>query len=143
MLRDKLRSLAQECRCYRDTREDSYQDDGNSEAQEGSHADLGTSDDLEFNVTEDVLNFFETSERHKREMRRKHGSGRACKDENSEEIPFVNAAEIARARKEEAELLYGDSGSKILAMETALRSTIEQHEDTANPQYWPNIPLKP
>ncbi|XP_012523813.2 gem-associated protein 8 [Monomorium pharaonis] len=139
LLRDKVRSLAQ----HRDTRQYSYQNNSNVTREE-NHAEFGLNDDddddeddnLEFTVTEDMLNFFETSERHKQEMRQKR------ENENSEETPFVGAAESARVRKEQAELLYGDAGLRILTMETALLSTIERYEDSANPQYWPNIPLK-
>lgn len=144
LLRDKVRFLAQR-RNYRDTRKDIYpaEDNGdNDDDQDENHTELDTSNEnLEFIVTEDVLNFFETSERHKREMRRKYGSDRTTQEE--EKTPFVGAIVSARMRKEEADLLYGDASSKILAMEAALRSTVERYEDTANPQYWPNIPLKP
>ncbi|TGZ56592.1 uncharacterized protein [Temnothorax longispinosus] len=149
LLRDRVRLLAR-YRGYRDTRQDGYHAEGNGEGnndddtRDENHAELGTdNEDLEFNVTEDMLNFFETSERHKREMRQQDGFDRAAHEENSEETPFVGAAEKAWVRNKEAELLYGDAGSKILAMETALQSTVERYEDTANPQYWPNIPLKP
>lgn len=142
LLRDKVRFLAQR-RGYRDTPQDRYQNYSDNKARKENYAKLDTSDDnLEFNVTEDMLNFFETSERHKREMRQKRGSGRDV-HENSEEISFIGATERARMKKEEAKLLYGDAGSKILTMETTLQSMIERHEDTANPQYWPNIPLRP
>ncbi|XP_011704195.1 PREDICTED: uncharacterized protein F10E9.5-like [Wasmannia auropunctata] len=139
LLRDKVRSLARR----RDHRDPPREDSRRAEDQ----TELDTSnEDLEFTVTEDMLNFFETSERHKREMRQKRESVErtAREGENpSQEVPFVGAAESARARKQEADLLYGDAGSKILSMETALQCTVERYEDTANLQYWPNIPLKP
>lgn len=150
LLRDKVRLLAQR-RGYRDTRENGYRaeddddadDDEDDNAAGENHVELDTDrEDLEFTVTEDMLNFFEMSERHKQEMRRKYGSRTAREEENPEGTPFVSAAERTRARKEEAALLYGDAGPKILAMETALQSTVERYEDTTNPQYWPNIPLK-
>lgn len=146
VLRDKVRSLARRRSC-RDTREDGYRakDTGNDDVRGENRFDDTNNEDLEFNVTEEMLNFFETSERHKREMRRKYGSSdsQAVHEETPEEVPFVAASESARMRKEEADLLYGKAGSKILAMETALQSMVERYEDTANPQYWPNIPLKP
>lgn len=138
-----MRLLAQH-RNHRDTWEDRYHvedEDDDDKGKGEKHIDTDN-EDLEFTVTEDMLNFFETSERHKREMRRKYGFRTAREDENPEETPFVSAAESARVRKEEAALLYGNAGSKILAMETALQSMVERYEDTTNPQYWPNIPLK-
>lgn len=136
-----MRLLAQR-RDY-DPREDRRYHAEDNDAGGEEHVEPDTdNEDLEFTVTEDMLNFFETSERHKREMRRKYGFRTAREEENSEETPFVSVAERARARKEEAASLYGDAGSKILAMETALQSMVERYENTANPQYWPNIPLK-
>jgi len=148
LLRDKVRLLARR-HDHRDTRKNDYHaknngGGGGNNTRGKNHAEVDTdNEDLEFNVTEDLLNFFETSERHKREMRRKYGSKTAACEDNLEETPFVGAAESARMRKKEVDLLYGDAGSKILAMETALQSTVERYEDSANPEYWPNIPLKP
>lgn len=143
-----MRLLAQhrDHRDHRDTRKNDYRakaNGGSDDTRSKNHVEVDAdNEDLEFNVTEDLLNFFETSERHKREMRRKYGSNTATCEDNLEGTPFVGAAESARMRKEEVELLYGDASSKILAMETALQSTVERYEDAANPQYWPNIPLK-
>jgi len=144
VLRDKMRLLAQR-RDYHDIpKSDYHAEDNGDDAQAGHHADLNTnSEDLEFNVTEDMLNFFETSERHKRELREKYGPKKTVHEKNSEETPIIGGAESARMRKEEANLLYGEAGFKILAMETALQSIGDRFEDIANPQYWPNIPLKP
>ncbi|XP_011878487.1 PREDICTED: uncharacterized protein F10E9.5-like [Vollenhovia emeryi] len=148
LLRDKVRLLAR-YRGYRNTQkddchvEDNNDDDGDEDDTTGENrAELGadSNENFEFNVTEDMLSFFETSERHKREMRQKHGSNQL---KNSDEVPFVGAAEKARVRKEEADQLYGAASSEILVMETALQSAVERYEDTANPQYWPNISLKP
>ncbi|KAL0102001.1 hypothetical protein PUN28_018514 [Cardiocondyla obscurior] len=146
ILRDKVRFLAK-YRGYQDTQEYDCRAENNSNDESNTRVDdnagLETNnEDLEFNVTEDVLNFFETSERHKRELREKRKFNIAAEENILEgTTSFVSAAERARVRKEEADLLYGEAGSKILAMETALQSTVERYEDSANSQYWPNIPL--
>ncbi|KYN15546.1 PREDICTED: uncharacterized protein LOC108764909 [Trachymyrmex cornetzi] len=131
LLRDKVRSLAQS-RGYRDTRENYnyYVDNDNDDAEEDNDTQSDTNEDLEFNVTEDLLKFFETSERHKREMRLKREcSETEDEEENLEEESFVGAAESTQVKKDEADLLQGDADSKILVMETTSQSTIE---DTAN-----------
>lgn len=146
LLRDKVRLLAQHPGSHNTPKDGCHtEDNGNGGIRDENYAELGTdNEDLEFILTEDVLNFFETSERHKREMRQKSSSKKTVPEEdNSEGIPFVGAAERARVRKEEANLLYGDAGSKILTMETALQNMVERYEDTTNLQYWPNIPFKP
>jgi len=135
-LRDKVRLLA---RGSHDTQKDGYYTE---DIPDKNYTELDTdNEDLEFNLTEDVLNFFEASERHKRKMRQKRSN--TVDEDNSEGIPFVGAAERDQMRKEEANLLYGDVSSKILAIETALQNITERFEDTTNLQYWPNIPLKP
>lgn len=104
------------------------------------------SENLEFNVTEDMLDFFETSERHRREMRERRSAEERKttkkRDMNDESI-VINAPENLRVKREEAELLYGEAAPKILAMETALQVTANRYKDLSNAQYWPNIPLKP
>lgn len=147
MLRNKLRSLAQQHN-YNNaaTQENNCDDDDNSDrAQEGTRFHENT-EELEFNMTEDMLKFFEISERHRKELQEKHRYSKkkeVSQKETEEIISVAGGAEIMSARKQEAEVLYGDDGSKILAMETAVQATLDRYKDLVNPQYWPNIPLKP
>lgn len=115
--------------------------------------------EVEFNVNEDMLKFFEISERHKRELKQTYKSKEIKKEHSLEEIPvddaemykenfvqeipIIDDAEKIYMRKQEANLLYGDDSSKILAMETALETATNKYKDIMNPQYWPNMPLKP
>jgi len=128
-----VRSLAQR-RGYRGFWENyNYRvDNDNDDVQEDNDTESDTNEDLEFNVTEDLLNFFETSERHKREMRLKREcSETEYEEENLEEESFVGAAESTQVKKK-TDLLQDNAGSEVLLMETAPQSTIEQYEDTAN-----------
>jgi hypothetical protein len=122
--------------------EESNNHESNNHAQEvaGSSSKV---EDLEFHVTEDMLNFFETSERHRRELQKyKSRKGTVYEKETAKHIPIISGADSARAKKQEASLLYGDASSKILTIETTLQAAVDKYKDTANPQYWPNIPLK-
>lgn len=149
MLRNKVRLLAQH-RAYPNTvitqENNHYKENNNEDAQEknctGFNSDI---EDVELNVTEDMLKFLETSERHRRQLKQKRKSKKTVhkKKDLVEGISIIDGAESVRARKQEADLLYGDDSSKILAMETALQATTNKYKDTVNPQYWPNIPLKP
>lgn len=149
MLRNKVRFLAQH-RAYPNTviiqENNHYKENNDKDVQKenctGSKSDI---EDVEFNVTEDMLKFFETSERHRRQLKQKQKSNEiAYKEEYLvEEIPIIDSTESVRTREQEADLLYGDDSSKILAMETALQAATNKYKDTVNPQYWPNIPLKP
>lgn len=101
-------------------------------------------EELEFTVTEEMLSFFEKSERHRREMKQKYKSNNTTHEEESaEDNLIIGGAVNARARKEEANELYGEASSKILAMETALQATLDNYKDKVKSQFWPNIPLKP
>lgn len=100
-------------------------------------------DDMEFNMTEDMLGFFETAERHRRDLQQKRKSKYVTTTETTEDTPVIDSAASIRARKEAASLLYGDVHPKIMAMEAALTATVDRHKDKIQPQYWPNIPLKP
>lgn len=121
------------------------EDNHKNEVQEENCTEFNSDiEDVEFNVTEDMLNFFETSERHRRELQQKRKSKIMHNKEDSvEEIPIIDDAERVCIKEQEANLLYGDDASKILAMETALETARNEYKDTMNPQYWPNIPLKP
>lgn len=143
VLRNKLRSLAQQHNHYNTTTQnDNYHEDDNVEQEEvESHSNT---EEFEFNITEDMLKFFETSERHRRELqeKRKYFKKKEMPQRETEDISVVGGAEIMSTKKKEAESLYGNDGPKILAMETAIQATLERHKDLVNPQYWPNIPLK-
>lgn len=149
MLRNKVRFLAQH-HAYPNTviiqENNHYKKNNNKNAQEENYTECNSDmEDVEFNVTEDMLKFFETSERHRRQLKQKQESNKIAhkKEYLVEEIPIIDSAESIRTRKEEADLLYGDDSSKILAMETALQDETNKYKDIVNPQYWPNIPLKP
>ncbi|KAL6438385.1 hypothetical protein ACFW04_004493 [Cataglyphis niger] len=148
-LRNKVRFLAQH-RTYPNTvtiqENNHYKKNNNKNAQEDNYTECNSDmEDVEFNVTEDMLKFFETSERHRRQLKQKQEPNKIAhkKEYLIEEIPIIDSAESIRTRKEEADLLYGDDSSKILAMETALQDATNKYKDIVNPQYWPNIPLKP
>lgn len=149
MLRNKVRFLAQH-RAYPNAiiiqENNHYKKNYNKNTQEDNYTECNSDmEDVEFNVTEDMLKFFETSERHRRQLKQKQESNKLThkKEYLVEEISIIDSAESIRTRKEEAGLLYGDDSSKILAMETALQDATNKYKDIVNPQYWPNIPLKP
>lgn len=108
------------------------------------NVDNEDAEEFEFTVTEEMLSFFEKSERHRRKMKQKYKSIKDTqKDKSAEDNLIIGGAESARARKEEANELYGEESSKILAMETALQATVDNYKDKVKSQFWPNIPLKP
>lgn len=102
---------------------------------------VSNEDDLEFHVDEDMMNFLEQSIRHKMELKQKRESA-IQEDKLKESHEFEGATGWLTARNDGAKLLYGNASSKILAMETALQTTLDRHKDRTKPQYWPNIPLK-
>ncbi|GAB1863243.1 Gem-associated protein 8 [Camponotus japonicus] len=163
ILRDKVRLLAQHRTYPNITRKNNYYEENHkTDMQEEKYTEFNSNiGDVEFNVNEDMLKFFEISERHKRELKQTCKSKEIKKENSLEEIPIIDDAEMYKKknfvedipiiddaekicmRKQEADLLYGDDSFKILAMETALETATNKYKDIMNPQYWPNMPLKP
>lgn len=149
ILRDKIRSLARRNQCIKTKRNRENYYPREMENNEGTLEETADPDNqnLELNVTEDMLEFLETSERHRRELqqrRKSEGNARTVKKNETKKESFtVNTPEMIRVKREEAKLLYGDASPKILAMEAALQVAANRYKDLTNAQYWPNIPLKP
>lgn len=102
------------------------------------------SDDFEFHVNEDMMSFLEQSIRHKIELKKKNESELLTNaKEEADDASIQGGAAWMRKRNSNAKLLYGEASPTILAMETALQTTVDRHKDKAKPQYWPIIPLKP
>lgn len=90
-------------------------------------------EDLEMEVTNDMLEFFATSYKHKLE-----------RDKAGEEEP-VSSAPTERPgvrRTEEMKELYGIGAPMIQGMETAMQMTYDRFLDRFQPSPWPNMPLK-
>lgn len=139
ILRNKIRSLANQSHFSEANHQKENIKDEQEEAAYGQDID-----ELEFTVTEELLRFFEKSERHRREMKGRHNSDEEMdKEESAEDNVIIGGAANDRIRREEANALYGDASSKILAMEAALQATLDNYKDKVKPQFWPNIPFKP
>lgn len=139
ILRNKIRSLANQSHFSEANHQKENIKDEQEEAAYGQDID-----ELEFTVTEELLRFFEKSERHRREMKEKYNSDEEMdKEESAEDNVIIGGAASDRIRREEANALYGDASSKILAMEAALQATLDNYKDKVKPQFWPNIPFKP
>ena len=144
LLRDKLRSLAsqnaQQC-SWRAQKGQDYKDrDVEEEEDVGDAESVEENESLEFHVNEDMMSFLEQSIRHKIELKKKREAESLAKDE---EECIQGGAAWMQARNNNAKLLYGESSPTILAMETALQTSVDRHKDKAKPQYWPIIALKP
>ncbi|XP_046739913.1 gem-associated protein 8-like [Diprion similis] len=157
ILRDKIRELTSNSirRRVNDSfvKQDRHRRARNDSLRQNSHnrgvdnwqeeEEASDNDNLEFQVDEDMMKFFEQSIRHKLELKEKRDVESAReKAELEEEVPIEGGAAWMRTKLEGAKLLYGTASPRILAMETALQATTDRHKDRAKPQYWPNIPLK-
>lgn len=150
ILRDKLKSLVSRICNQSDQQHASYK----REKSGYKHQDVieecedtrsnEEAENLEFHVDEEMMSFLEQSMRHKFELRKlKELETRSKKREEEENISIQGGAAWMHARNSNAKLLYGEASPTILAMETALQTTVDRHKDKAKPQYWPIIPLKP
>ncbi|CAK9794788.1 Gem-associated protein 8 [Anthophora quadrimaculata] len=119
-----------------------YQD---VEEEQDETASSEETENFEFHVDEDMMSFLEQSMRHKIELKKKRESELVVEKEkeDDEDLNIQGGATWMHARNSNAKLLYGEASPTILAMETALQTTVDRHKDKAKPQYWPIIPLKP
>ncbi|BFZ14748.1 hypothetical protein BsWGS_17787 [Bradybaena similaris] len=90
-------------------------------------------EELEMEITDEMLEFFTTSYRHKIE-----------RDKEGEQDPTSSApAERPGVRRtEEMKELYGLGAPMIQGMETAMQMTFDRFLDRFQPSLWPNMPLK-
>ena len=105
---------------------------------------VSDNESLEFQLNDDMIDFLKQSMQHKLELKQKREeeASEKVEEEEEQEVSVQGGAAWMQKRTENAKLLYGESSARILAMETALQTTIDRHKDKARPQYWPNIPLK-
>ncbi|XP_017798203.1 PREDICTED: gem-associated protein 8-like [Habropoda laboriosa] len=148
-LRDVLKSLvcqnAQGSSSKVDKKKRYKQQQRNVEGEEEETASNEETENLEFHVNEDMMSFLEQSMRHKIELKQRRESELVIEKakEDDEDGCIQGGATWIHARNSNAKLLYGEASPTILAMETALQTTVDRHKDKAKPQYWPIIPLKP
>ncbi|XP_064481289.1 gem-associated protein 8-like [Ornithodoros turicata] len=108
-----------------------------------------TSDGLEMEVTEEIIAFFQHSEKHRQELK----AARMAKKEAEEKAGstgkdkgrlggMVALSEQRRRRTAEMKELYGSSAAMVHGMETAMQLSFDRFCDLQQPRHWPNIPLK-
>ncbi|XP_013774872.1 gem-associated protein 8-like isoform X1 [Limulus polyphemus] len=119
----------------------------------GNSTDNSSEDELEMEITEDMMAFFEHSARHKAELALKKDR------QGMEEEYCVNLENLSVAgplqrstlppalqpnskRIEEMTELYGKAAQTIYGMETSLQLTFDKFCDLKQPKLWPNIPFK-
>ncbi|XP_040840565.1 gem-associated protein 8-like [Ochotona curzoniae] len=102
-------------------------------------------------ITEELRQFFATTEKHRAERRRQQQLDAARLDDyvdaghdlyysrRSAEAPAQRPGERRRA---EMALLYGEAAARIQAMEAAVQLGFDKHCDRRRPKYWPVIPLR-
>jgi len=122
-----------------------------TEAADTSGSEDG--DDMEMEITEEMLEFFATSQKHKMERDiQKQEMDQEQEDVhiNIEQVVSGQQAPSASApkeqpglrRTEEMKVLYGADAPMIHGMETALQLTFDRITDKCQPKLWPNMPLK-
>jgi len=104
-------------------------------------------------ITEEMLEFFATSQKHRMERDMKKKQDEEEKEDvhvnieqvvSGQQAPSINAPteQPGLRRTEELKVLYGRDAAMIQGMETALQLTFERITDKCQPKLWPNMPLK-
>ncbi|XP_040840563.1 gem-associated protein 8 [Ochotona curzoniae] len=129
-----------------DEEEEEEEEEEEQEEEEEVECDLSNME-----ITEELRQFFATTEKHRAERRRQQQLDAARLDDyvdadhdlyysrRSAEAPAQRPGERRRA---EMALLYGEAAARIQAMEAAVQLGFDKHCDRRRPKYWPVIPLR-
>ncbi|KAL8573238.1 hypothetical protein ACOMHN_006649 [Nucella lapillus] len=128
----------------------SEDDDGTGETTESAAEGAVKEEDME--ITDEMLDFFAHTHRHKQEreaLKKSNDGGNEEKHVNIEESEEKNertesapAERPGSKRTTEMRLLYGKGAAMIHGMETALQMTFDRNIDVLQPSFWPNMPLR-
>lgn len=111
----------------------------------------GAAKDEDMEITDEMLDFFAHSYKHKQEReasKKVKEGGKEVKHVNIEESEEKERTEEAPAerpgskRTKEMRLLYGKGAAMVHGMETALQMTFDRNIDVLQPRLWPNMPLR-
>lgn len=122
------------------------------DSTEQSGTSYSDSEEFEMEITNEMLQFFAKSQKHREERDEKKlgPDGQEEKHVDVDSIKVNKKAPTSEAPKEQpgsrrtAEMLtlYGKGAAMIHGMETALQMTFDRNMDVKQPKIWPNMPLK-
>ncbi|XP_060089965.1 gem-associated protein 8 isoform X2 [Heteronotia binoei] len=127
--------------------------DRDSKIENGSEDEEAIEYDLSnMEITEELRQYFEQTERHREELRKQQQLEAEHQDTyvkaDHDLHPSVGrsaqppAEKPGERRLAEMKKLYGVGASKIQAMETTMQLSFDRNCDKKQPKYWPIIPLK-
>lgn len=141
-------------RLAKERQRSSAKDELDSQTHTGpSGCTIPSDEEVQMEFTEEMLEFFATSHKHRmeRDNNKKKGS------DEEEEADHVNIEQVMTGqvapsfsapaeqpglrRTTEMKLLYGEDAPMIHGMETALQLTFDRITDKHQPKLWPNMPL--
>ncbi|KAI9559578.1 hypothetical protein GHT06_013583 [Daphnia sinensis] len=108
-------------------------------------------DEIEMEITGDMLEFLKTSIKHKKQRDHINVSQEVTYI-NVDEIPVehsasdsqnpVSASNLNETHYESYVEIYGENAPRIQAMETAIQLNFRRNCDRKQPKLWPNMPLQ-
>ncbi|XP_074651736.1 gem-associated protein 8-like isoform X2 [Tubulanus polymorphus] len=130
----------------------------NQTAVEEIPKDESDEDSYEMEITEEMMNFFSISKKHKEEKRKKE-KAQNTDDTETEDDKYINIEAVntqkgqanisskaprerpGARRTNEMKILYGRGAAMIHGMETAMQLTFDRNCDIRQPKMWPHMPL--
>uniref|UniRef100_A0A8C5KBU7 Gem nuclear organelle associated protein 8 n=1 Tax=Jaculus jaculus TaxID=51337 RepID=A0A8C5KBU7_JACJA len=124
---------------------------------EEEEVESGLEDEIEcdlsnMEITDELRQYFAETERHREERRLQQELDDKRLDDyvNADHGLYYNpyrsveppSERPGERRQAEMKILYGNSATKILAMEAAVQLSFDKFCDSKQPKYWPVIPLK-
>ncbi|PSN55017.1 hypothetical protein C0J52_04139 [Blattella germanica] len=119
------------------------------ELEEEEEEDEDEDQEEEYEVSEEMMAFFEQSIRHKLERQKQREAEEkeketldSGKSSDSDDPTLPPKSQIGLKRTQEKKLMYGKAAPMIMGMETAMQLSFDRNCDLKQPKLWPNIPLK-
>ncbi|GAB6019470.1 gem (nuclear organelle) associated protein 8 [Chamberlinius hualienensis] len=120
-----------------------YENHNNYNDEHGVESSDDEKLEIEMEITDDMLAFLETSDRHRQQLKAEKESLDDDTHEKTAEKDLEAPLEHPGIKRStEMNILYGSKAPMIQAMETATQLSFNRNCDHSQPKYWPNLPLR-
>ncbi|CAK1600651.1 unnamed protein product [Parnassius mnemosyne] len=113
----------------------------NCDAEVESTITENDQEDMDFEVSEEFIEFLVANAKYKEDARRERERLRAKIEEEESNSFYEEPQESTEEKQEKLKELYGNHWQRISALEIAMQSKFINDTDRNKPMYWPNIPF--
>ncbi|CAG4999589.1 unnamed protein product [Parnassius apollo] len=113
----------------------------NSDAEVEPTITENDQEEMDFEVSEEFIEFLIENAKYKEDARRERERLRAKIEEEESNSVYEEPQESSEDKQEKLQELYGNHWQRIAALEIAMQSKFINDNDKDKPMYWPNIPF--